>query len=135
MTAEIPGDAVPDVPAAPGTTAAFHAAYRAYGRGAAEAIASGQNPDLASLAESSGLTAAARAHIAASRPLETLLAEYAADNAAAHAAAQAHTPPDPGSVQALQELANELTGVRMAAAILAGSLPGTGAIASAGAEF
>jgi len=128
MTAEVPGDAVPD---APDTAAAFHAAYRAYGRGAAEAIASGQNPDPAVLDESSGLTAAARAHVEASRPLAELLAEYAAANDLLLA-----TPsPAPADAHAVQELANELTAVRMAAAILDGSWPGTGAIASAGASF
>jgi hypothetical protein len=114
------------------TQDAFHAAYLAYGQAAAEATASGQQPGAAELAESSGLTAAAQAHVAASRPLATLLAEYAAANAAAHVPGAAR-PPD--AVHSLQDLGAELTGVRMAAAILDGSYPGTGTVVGAGAGF
>lgn len=82
---------------------------------AAEAMASGQQPDPAELAESSGLRAAAQAHADAARPYEEIAAEYLAET-------------DPVR---RQELAEELQPARSARAILAGSYPGSGVSAGA----
>jgi hypothetical protein len=100
---------------------AFWAALRAYDRAAAEAIATGQQVSAPELAESSGLPAAAQAHVEASRPLDVLLAEYAAANSALHE----NPAPAASDMDAHEALGAELTGVRMATAILGGSYPGT----------
>jgi hypothetical protein len=98
------------------TQAAFYAALEAHAATAAEAVASGQQPEPADLAASSGLIEAAKAHAEASRPAEDIIAEHNAE-------------PDPARQQ---ELAEELQPARMARAILAGSYPGTGTTAGTG---
>ena len=100
------------------TQDAFHRALGDHAAAAAEAALSGQEPVPAELAESSGLTAAARDHVAASRPLEEIKAEL--DELQADQAGGL-----PVDHARMQDLASELQPVRMAAAILAGSYPGT----------
>jgi hypothetical protein len=95
---------------APDTREKFHAALGAYNQAAAEAVASGQDVSPAELAETTGLTEAARAHVRAARPLEEIKAEY----------------------EAMQALADELSPVRRAVEILRGNYPGTGHTATAG---
>jgi hypothetical protein len=103
----------------------FHAALNAYSQAAAEAALSGQTASPSELAEASGLTAAARAHLGASRPLEDIKAEYDVLQAA-------QAEGEAVDSEVLQELADELQPARMATAILGGSFPGTGHAASAG---
>jgi hypothetical protein len=110
---------------APDTREKFHDALRAYNQAGAGAAASGQQPDPAELAESSGLTAAAHAHIGASRPLADIKAAYDELCALRDAGEEI-------DATALQVLADELQPVRMAEAVMAGAYPGTGHIASAG---
>ena len=71
------------------------------------------------------LKAAAQAHLDASRPLETVLGEYAA----LQEAMAAGEPYDPDELAAL---GTELSVTRQAAAFTAGNLPGTGHSATAG---
>ena len=72
------------------------------------------------------LTAAAEAHLAASRPLEEIKAEYDELQAARWEHGEAV---DPGRLQAL---ADELAPVAEATQNLAGNLPGSGHAATAG---
>lgn len=76
-------------------------------------------------ADPAALLAAARAHLAASRPLEEIKAEYDELQAARWERGEAV------DTDRLQELAGELAPVAEAAANLAGSLPGAGHAASA----
>jgi hypothetical protein len=110
---------------APDTREAFHDALRAYSQAGAEAVASGQDVSPADLAESSGLTEAARAHVKAARPMDEIKAEYDAAQAARDAG-------EAVDYEVLQALADELQPARMATAILGGSFPGTGHTATAG---
>jgi hypothetical protein len=110
---------------APDTREKFHAALGAYNQAAAEAVASGQDVSPAELAETTGLTEAARAHVRAARPLEEIKAEYDAAQAAQAAG-------EPGDYEAMQALADELSPVRRAVEILRGNYPGTGHTATAG---
>ena len=71
------------------------------------------------------LTAAAQAHLDASRPLETVLGEYQAV-AGAVAAGEPYDPEE------LAALGTELTYTRQARAFTEGNLPGTGHSASVG---
>lgn len=90
------------------TAAVLHAEARGY----EQALTAGQDPDPA------GLLDAARAHLAVSRPLEEILAEYGP-------LLEAHSAGEPGDLGRLNELMAELGPVRKAAAVLAGALPGT----------
>jgi hypothetical protein len=113
------------VTAAQGTQDAFHDALREYSQAGATAAASGQLLDPAELAESTGLTDAARAHVKAARPLDDIKAEYDVMQAARDAG-------EPVDYEAMQALADELQPVRAAVAVLRGNYPGTGHTASAG---
>lgn len=90
------------------TAAALHAEARAY----EQALSSGRSPDPAAL------LAAARAHLAVSRPLEEILAEYGP-------LLEAHSAGESPDLARMQELMAELGPVRKAAAFLSGALPGT----------
>lgn len=90
------------------TAGALHAEARGY----EQALAAGRNPD------PGPLLAAARAHLAVSRPAQEILAEYSPP-------LDAHSAGEPVDLGRLQELMAELGPVRKAAAILAGALPGT----------
>jgi hypothetical protein len=91
------------------TAAALHAEASGYG----QALAAGQDPDPAAL------LLAARAHLAVSRPLEEILAEYSP-------LLDAHSAGEAVDLARLHELMAELGPVRKAAAILAGALPASG---------
>jgi len=90
------------------TAAALHAEAGSFER----ARLAGQSP------EPGPLLAAATAHLALSRPLGEILAEYAP-------LLEAHSAGEPVDLARLQELMGELGPVRKAAAIEAGALPGT----------
>jgi hypothetical protein len=110
---------------APDTREAFHAALGAYSQAGAAAVASGQDVSPADLAETTGLTGAARAHVRASRPLDEIKAEYDAAQAVRDAG-------EPADYEAMQALADELQPVRMAVEVMRGNYPGTGHTATAG---
>jgi hypothetical protein len=95
--------------------ALYAALHGTYAQAAAEAVASGQQPSHGELAASSGLSDAAQAHVAGSRSLDKILAEYVAAVDAVH--------DGDGDADAMGALGDELAAVRMATAILAGSYP------------
>lgn len=101
--------------------AALDEAVHAYKTSRAEAEVTGQDPAGVSALE---LQAAASAHLAASRDLETVKAEYDAMDAASHAG-------EPFDVKAYAVLGQELSKVRMAGEIAQGNLPGGTHVASA----
>jgi len=103
------------------TALAYRQAQQEYRQARAQAEAAG-----AGEADPAGLLAAARAHLAASRPLDAVKAEYDELQAARWERGEAV---DTGR---LQDLADELAPAAEAAANLAGSLPGTAHGASAG---
>jgi hypothetical protein len=107
------------------TREGFYTALRAYSQVTAEAALSGQLTSPSELADAAGLTAAAHAHIGASRPLDDVKDEYDALQAAV-------AEGEAVDYEVMQELADELQPARMAEAILGGSFPGTGHAASAG---
>jgi hypothetical protein len=107
------------------STAAFHDALGAYNRAGKQAAASGQAVEPAEIAESSGLTEAAKAHVKSARPLDDIKAEYDAMQAQV-------AEGEAVDYAAMQALADELQPVRMAVEIIRGNYPGTGHTASAG---